>query len=61
MSRYTGPSYRKSRRLGFSTLETGKDLKRAFAPGQHGNKKAKNYLTMELNYKKNKKLDLCMD
>jgi len=41
VSRYTGPSYRKSRRLGFSTLETGKDLKRAFAPGQHGNKKAK--------------------
>lgn len=42
MSRYTGPSYRKSRRLGFSTLETGKDLaKRPFAPGQHGNKRAK--------------------
>ena len=42
MSRYTGPSYRKSRRLGFSTLETGKDIaKRPFAPGQHGNKRAK--------------------
>ncbi|MCI9233997.1 MAG: 30S ribosomal protein S4 [Bacilli bacterium] len=42
MSRYTGPSFRKSRRLGFSTLENGKDIaKRPFAPGQHGNKRAK--------------------
>lgn len=37
MSRYTGPAYKKSRRLGFSTLENGKDLaKRPYAPGQHG-------------------------
>lgn len=37
MARYTGPSYKKSRRLGFSTLETGKDLaKRPYAPGAHG-------------------------
>lgn len=42
MSKYTGPLYRKSRRLGFSVLETGKELaKRAFAPGQHGQKRAK--------------------
>ena len=41
MSRYTGPSNRKSRRLGFSTLENGKDLKRPFAPGMHGQKRAK--------------------
>ncbi len=42
MSRYTGSSYRKSRRLGFSILETGKELaKRAFAPGQHGSERAK--------------------
>ena len=42
MSKYTGPSYRKSRRLGFSILENGKDLaKKAYAPGQHGNKKGK--------------------
>ena len=26
MSKYTGPSYRKSRRLGFSILESGKEL-----------------------------------
>lgn len=36
MSRYTGPAHKKSRRLGFSTLENGKDLKRPYAPGQHG-------------------------
>ena len=39
---YTGPIYRKSRRLGFSVLETGKELaKRPFAPGQHGSKRGK--------------------
>ncbi|MDD2519195.1 MAG: 30S ribosomal protein S4 [Bacilli bacterium] len=42
MSRYTGPSYRKSRRLGFSILETGKDIARKpYVPGQHGNKRGK--------------------
>lgn len=42
MARYTGPSYRKSRRYGFSTLETGKELtKKPYAPGQHGSKRGK--------------------
>lgn len=42
MSRYTGPSWKISRRLGFSTLETGKELsRRAYAPGQHGQKRKK--------------------
>lgn len=36
MARYTGPANKKSRRLGFSTLENGTDLKRPYAPGQHG-------------------------
>ncbi len=37
MARYTGPAYKKSRRLGFSTLETGKELaKKPYAPGAHG-------------------------
>ncbi len=37
MSRYVGPSWKVSRRLGFSTLETGRELaKRSYAPGQHG-------------------------
>lgn len=40
MARYTGPAYKKSRRYGFSTLETGKELaKRPYAPGQHGQDK----------------------
>ncbi|QNM93918.1 30S ribosomal protein S4 [Mycoplasma sp. Pen4] len=45
MSRYTGPVFKKSRRLGFSILETGKEFskgkKRTYAPGQHGNKRVK--------------------
>ena len=42
MSRYTKSSYRVSRRLGFSTLETGKELaKKPFAPGAHGNSRGK--------------------
>jgi len=36
--RYTGSDYKRSRRLGFSVLESGKELsKRAYGPGQHGN------------------------
>ncbi|WP_025729988.1 30S ribosomal protein S4 [Atopobacter phocae] len=37
MSRYTGPSWKRSRRLGISLSETGKELnRRPYAPGQHG-------------------------
>lgn len=37
MSRYLGPTWKVSRRLGFSILESGKELqKRPFPPGQHG-------------------------
>lgn len=37
MARYTGPAYKKSRRVGFSTLENGKDLaKKPYTPGIHG-------------------------
>lgn len=36
--RYTGSNWKRSRRLGFSTLETGKEIaKRPYGPGQHGN------------------------
>ncbi|HOJ45651.1 MAG TPA: 30S ribosomal protein S4 [Bacilli bacterium] len=36
--RFTGSDWKRSRRLGFSTLETGKELtRRPFGPGQHGN------------------------
>ena len=42
MARYTGPAYKKSRRLNFSTLENGKDLaRRPYAPGAHGNDRRK--------------------
>ncbi len=42
MARYTGPQYKKSRRLNFSTLENGKDLaRRPYAPGVHGNDRRK--------------------
>jgi small subunit ribosomal protein S4 len=36
MSRYTGPKFKLSRRLGISLSGNGKDLKRPFPPGQHG-------------------------
>ena len=38
MSRYTGSEYKRSRSVGFSTTETGKELaRRPYRPGQHGN------------------------
>ncbi len=47
MARYTGPVYKKSRRLGFSVSETGKELaKKPYIPGEHGQarrKKLSNY------------------
>lgn len=48
--RYTGPKWKRSRRLGFSLLETGEEFnghtlkkgdKREYAPGQHGAAKKK--------------------
>ena len=37
MARYTGPVWKKARRLSFSVLETGEELKkRTYAPGPHG-------------------------
>ena len=40
--RYTGSDWKRSRRLGFSTLGTGKELaKRPYGPGQHGNTRKK--------------------
>ena len=42
MSRYTGSTYRKARRVGFSILENGKELaKKPYGPGQHGNDRRK--------------------
>ena len=40
--RFRGSDYKRSRRLGFSVLETGKELaKRPYGPGQHGNGRKK--------------------
>lgn len=42
MSRYTGPSWKVSRRLNYSLSETGKELqRRPYAPGQHGQRRSK--------------------
>ena len=42
MSRYIGPSWKISRRLKYSTLETGQEIgKRPFPPGQHGQRRGK--------------------
>ena len=45
MARYTGPTFKKSRRYGFSILETGKEFakgkQRTYAPGQHGQRRSK--------------------
>lgn len=43
MSRYTGPSWKRSRRLGISLSGTGKEIsRRNYAPGDHGpNNRAK--------------------
>ena len=38
MARYTGSSFKQARRVGFSLLESGKELaRRPYGPGQHGN------------------------
>jgi len=42
MSRYTGPTWKISRRLGYSILETGVELKkRSYGPGPHAKDKRK--------------------
>ena len=62
MARYTGPAWKVSRRLKYSTLESGKE----FGLAANGKQKeimhqdnmvnvVQNYLNMVFNYKKNKK------
>ena len=42
MSRFTGSTWKISRRLGYSISESGKELKkRPYAPGQHGQRRTK--------------------
>ncbi len=57
MSRYTGSTYRKSRRFGFSTTETGKELaKRPYAPGQHGQSRGKKLSNYGIQLKEKQKV-----
>lgn len=57
MSRYTGPTWKVSRRLGFSILENGKELKkRPYAPGQHGNKRRRSASEYGLQLQEKQKL-----
>ena len=41
MARYTGPRHKLARRLGISLDGTGKDIKRNYPPGQHGQNRRK--------------------
>ena len=56
MSRYTNSTWKKSRHLGFSVLESGDELKKsAYGPGQHGQdrkRKASEYGTQLLEKQK---------
>ena len=50
MSRYTGSTYRKSRRLGFSILENGKELaKRPYSCMVLMKNNLEKYLMMQVN------------
>ena len=54
MARFTGSTWKKSRRLGISLSGTGKELaKRPYAPG-HGPNLRKKLSEYVYNYKKNK-------
>ena len=57
MSRYTKSSYRVSRRLGFSILETGRELaKKPYVPGIHGSKKAKKLSNYGIQFQERQKV-----
>ncbi|MBS4208741.1 30S ribosomal protein S4 [Bacillus sp. FJAT-50079] len=57
MSRYTGPAWKISRRLGISLSGTGKELeKRPYAPGQHGPNQRKKHSEYGLQLQEKQKL-----
>lgn len=57
MSRYTGPSWKLSRRLGISLTGTGKELeRRPYAPGQHGNSRRRKLSEYGLQLQEKQKL-----
>ena len=57
MSRYTGPSYNKARRTGFSLLENGKELARKpYGPGIHGQDRKRRPSTYSTQLKEKQKV-----
>ena len=57
MSRYTGPSWKVSRRLGISLSGTGKELaRRPYAPGQHGQNNRRKLSEYGLQWREKQKL-----
>ena len=57
MSRYTGPSYKKARRTGFSLLENGKELARKpYGPGAHGQDRKRRPSTYGIQLKEKQKV-----
>lgn len=57
MSRYTGPSYKKARRTGFSLLENGKELARKpYGPGIHGQDRKRRPSTYSTQLKEKQKV-----
>ncbi|TGB04042.1 30S ribosomal protein S4 [Halobacillus salinus] len=57
MARYTGPTWKKSRRYGISLSGTGKELeKRPYAPGQHGPNQRKKLSEFGLQLQEKQKL-----
>ncbi len=57
MSRYTGPSYKKARRTGFSLLENGKELTRKpYGPGAHGQDRKRRPSTYGIQLKEKQKV-----
>lgn len=54
MARYTGPSWKISRRLGYSILENGKNYKNALMHLGNTDKLVKKSLNTDYNYKRNK-------
>lgn len=57
MSRYTGPSYKKARRTGFSLLENGKELARKpYGPGAHGQDRKRKPSTYNTQLKEKQKV-----
>ena len=59
MSRYTGPKFKLSRRVGISLSGNGKDLKRPFPPGQHGPGQRKKMSGYGVQLMKNKSFVTC--